>query len=273
MSGKDLISSKFNHLNSEIVKSVPQTLLRQGRDRYSNWAVQNYKWTEDDYNHRGFRAVYFKKLFKSRAQLVCRVLEHCDSRKKLPLLFKKSKLKVASFGCGPGCDLFGFQHFYRKKTIQRIKRLQERRKASLRDRLLLRRSMRSKQYSQLIDWLKKTKVTYTGYDLSSGWRDYVCRLGYSFQENKINKDFVNTMTSVDVAILCYFSHSAGLQSRSYSFWKRLTEKCKAVLVLDTTYDKGNFDHMLSRVGFIELEKKFKNMDGGGVYTSLWSRED
>ena len=289
MASQDLISSKFNQLDSEIAKSVPNKSLQEGKVRYGKWVKRKRRWTKDDYNHRGFRAAYFRRQFSRRARLVCRVLEHCDSRKKLPKLFpRKRKLKVVSFGCGPGSGLLGFQHFYQGKKVQRIKRLQDKLKnetillKKIEKRLPLQNSqylfsiLRCTQSSTRIHWLKHAKITYTGYDLSRGWKSYVRKLGYNFKVEKVNKDFVDTMKPVDLAILCYFSHSAGLHITSifnnYLFWKRLTDKCKAVLVLDTTRHK-KFHHMLSRIGFIELETKFEEGGKQKVYTSLWTRKD
>ena len=269
----DFIGSKFEQLD---VKSVSSEKLKRGERYYSNWAVQNYRWYPKDYDHRGFRAVYSERLFETRARLVSEVLEYCDSQELLPNLLGKD-LKVVSFGCGPGNDLLGFEDFYKKKKNNRIKELKKRvrrQKESLPNKPGLIKSIKCNE--SLIEDLKSRKVTYTGYDTSCGWEEYVCGLGYHFQTRRVDKKFVDTMRPVDVAILCYFSHSAKLQwytRYNTSFWESLTEKCEVILVMDTVFESEDFDEMLSEVGFTELEEEFEDDEDRDVYTTIWSTEN
>lgn len=271
--GQDFIESKCRQLRAGISDRVPNWLLRQGEERYSNWAYQDYRWYKNDYDHRGFRATYFNNLFDTRAKLVCELFEYCDRRGLLPN-FLGENLKVVSFGCGPSCDLLGFQHFYQQKKKKRVNELQQRvrrQQASLQRRPGLRRTVNCSK--SLIREIHNAKVTYTGYDSSYGWGEYVRSLGYTFQTQWINKRFVDTMAPVDVAIISYFAHSAKLQwptLRNSSFWGSLTRKCRVILVLDTTHDSDGFDSMLSEQGFNELEE-FVDEEGREVYATLWSR--
>ena len=272
---KSLIESKSSQLERTVSSRVPDDSRARGEERYGNWASNNYRWDESDYNHRGFRAVYFDKLFETRAELVHEALDYCKSD--LPNFLEEDNLKVVSFGCGPGCDLLGFQQYYQQKKNKRIAELKKR----LRRRQARAQGNSSRQGSTVDDIrtkireIQSARVSYTGYDSSSGWREYFGSLGpgYDFSKQHINKRFVDGMQSVDVAILCYFSHSANLHQPSKSaFWESLKRKCKVILVLDTTYNKQEFDGMLSSIGFRELDSDLKDEDGREVYTTLWTRQ-
>ena len=266
----NLIESKCRQLKLTVYNKVTEQSLAEGRERYGNWAAQDYRWYQSDYNHCGFRAVYFDRLFKSRAEIVNEALDYYDLD--LP---EQNDLKVVSFGCGPGCDLLGFQHYYQEKKKQRIaelqKRLRRQQAQSTEDNPRQRSSVDDTR--AMIREIKNAKVSYTGYDSSSRWSEYISRLnlGYTFTEKHIDKCFVDGMQPVDVAILCYFSHSANLhQPSKSSFWESLKHKCKVILVLDTTYNKEEFNGMLSSLGFRELDIGLKDEGGREVYTTLWT---
>ena len=269
----NLIESKCSQLKRTVTARVTDQSRARGEELYGNWASQQkkYRWDESDYNDRGFRAVYFDRLFQSRAELVYEVLDYCDSD--LPNFLEEDDLKVVSFGCGPGCDLLGFQQYYQRKKDECITKLQRRLKPQARSTQGNPRQRSSTDDTRaMIREIKNAKVSYTGYDSSSGWREYIDSLGYTFIEKHIDKRFVDDMQPVDVAILCYFSHSANLQQRSKSsFWESLKRKCKVILVLDTTYNKEEFNGMLTSLGFRELDVGLKDEGGREVYTTLWTR--
>jgi hypothetical protein len=124
---------------------------------------------------------------------------------------------VISFGCGPGSDLLGFQQFYEQKKKQRITELLRRRQAqSTQGKPRQRQGSSVDDTKTMIQEIMNAKVSYTGYDSSSGWSEYIDRLGYNFCKQHIDRHFVDGMQSVDVAILCYFSHSANLHQPSRS---------------------------------------------------------
>lgn len=272
-----LIESKCRQLKLNVRDRVTEQSVAEGEERYGNWAAQNYRWNQSDYNHRGFRAVYFDRLYRSRAEIVYEALDYCDSD--LPNVLEVDDLKVVSFGCGPGCDLLGFQQYYQQKKNKRISELKKRLK-----RLQTQPTQDSSRHHHgissasdtkaMIRQLENAKVSYTGYDSCSGWREYISRLGsgYSFSEKRIDKRFVDGMEPVDVAILCYFAHSANLhQPRQSSFWESLKRKCKVILVLDTAYNKKEFNGMLSSLRFRELDTGLKDEGGRDVYTTVWTR--
>ena len=268
-----LIESKTNHLQRTVSSRVTVDSRARGEELYGNWASKNYRWDESDYNHCGFRAVYFDKLFKIRAELIYEVLDYCDSD--LPNFLEEDNLKVVSFGCGPGCDLLGFQQYYQQKKKKRITELKNRlRKLQAQSRSAQdnpRKGSSVDDTKAMIREKENTKVSYTGYDSSSGWSEYIGRLGYDFKEQDIDKRFVDDMQRVDVAILCYFSHSANLhQPRKSAFWESLKRKCKVILVLDTAYNKQEFNGMLSSIEFREVDIDLKDEGDREVYTTLWT---
>ena len=270
-SATTLIESKCTQLKHTVSGRVTEQSLAEGRERYGKWAAQDYRWYQSDYDHCGFRAVYFDRLFESRAEIVYEALEYCDTD--LPNFLENDDLKVVSFGCGPGCDLLGFQQYYKQKKDKHIaelkKRLKRQQAQSAQDKPKQKSS--ADDTKALIRDTNNAKVSYTGYDSSSGWRDYISSLRYTFSEQHIDKQFVNGMQPVDVVILCYFSHSANLQQQSKSsFWESLKRKCKVILVLDTTYNKQEFNGMLASLGFRELDVGLKDKDGRKIYTTLWT---
>ena len=86
------IELKSSQLKRTVNSRVTEASRERGEELYGNWASKNYRWDENDYNHRGFRAVYFDKLFKIRAELVDEVLDYCDSD--LPNFLEEDNLKV-----------------------------------------------------------------------------------------------------------------------------------------------------------------------------------
>ena len=275
MASQNFIESKSRQLESQIYRQVPCQLLSEGKDRYSNWKSNGCKWTENDYNHQGFRAAYFERLFYTRAKLVYKVFKHCYKCRLLSASIFREDLNVISIGCGPGCDLLGFQHFYqkmKKKHIKKLKRRVKRLRAS--HQHVNKHKLRKKidHNKSMIREIRNAMSSYTGYDTASGWMEYVHSLGYTFKNQRIDKSFVDTMQPVDVAILCYFAHSANLQQRicnNLAFWESLKRKCKVVLVLDTVYKWEEFNGILKEQGFIGLHKLMDN-EGRSVYTSFFS---
>ena len=269
-----LIESKYTQLKRTVSSRITEQSRASGEERYGNWASQqkNYRWDESDYSDRGFRAVYFDRLFKTRAELVCEVLDYCDSD--LPNFLEEDNLKAVSFGCGPGCDLLGFQQYYKQKKDKRIaelqKRLRRQEAQTTHDQDKPKQKSSTDDIKAMIRETNNAKVSYTGYDSSSGWSEYITALGYTFREQHIDKRFVDTMPPVDVAILCYFAHSANLHQRS-NFWESLKQKCKVILVLDTTYNKEEFNRMLTSLGFSELDVGLKDEGGREIYTTLWTK--
>ena len=270
----NLIQSKSSQLKRTVNSRVTNDSRARGEELYGNWASKNYRWDKSDYSDRGFRAVYFDKLFKIRAELVYEALDYCDSD--LPNFLEEDNLKVVSFGCGPGCDLLGFEQYYQQKKKKRIdelkKRLRSRQAQSAQGNPGQRQGSSVDDIKAMIREKENTKVSYTGYDSSSGWREYTDKLGYNLREQDIDKHFIDSMQPVDVSILCYFSHSANLHQPSKSaFWESLKCKCKVILVLDTTYNKQEFDGMLSSIGFRELDIDLRDEGNRKVYTTLLTR--
>lgn len=271
------IESRKRQVQSEIVDKVSNCLLRQGQDRYSNWEKRKYKWSAGDYNHSGCCAIYFKRRFYYRAKLVHQVLEYCQSNNKLPSILGKD-LKVVSFGCGPGCDLLGFEQFYQQKYKRYLKKylrtyasLIQKVCTSWHNRSRHNRS-RLRKTKSIIKALRNAKVSYKGYDRSGEWEKYVCKLGFTFHKQTIDARFVETMPEVDVAILSYFV-SENLQGETRTFrmlWDRLKNKCSVALILDTANTGREFGRIFYRLGFTDL-KRFE-CDGKQVYATLWSEQ-
>ena len=115
-----LIESKHKQLERTVFSRVTEDSRTEGRKRYGNWASQqkNYRWDASDYNHRGFRAVYFEHLFQKRAELICEELDCCDSD--LPNFLEKDDTKVVSFGCGQAATFLDFINITSKRKTSAL---------------------------------------------------------------------------------------------------------------------------------------------------------
>ena len=108
---REFIKLKKKEVESTGICNISNELISEGNRLYSNWS-QNKRWSNSDYNHRGFCVVYFQKFFYHRAWLVHQIFTHCELDRQLPRGIFEKNLKVVSFGCGPGNDLVGFKSFY-----------------------------------------------------------------------------------------------------------------------------------------------------------------
>ena len=272
------VQSKQSLVEAKIACKVTEQQLTKGRKRYSSFG-DHYSWSKDDYSYSGFCATYFWRRFYSRAMLVRKIFQYCQSEKMLPSDLFEKHLKVVSFGCGPGGDLVGFQSFCReeifKECLKSLHMSPGVRKSRRRKKRLRKRMFRAQNRHKYWNMFRNMNawVCYVGYDSSRKWRKYLDALGYPFQKQMICTKFVKAMEPADIAILCYFSHAANLHTLTFlnrCFWRSLTEKCRLVLVIDTPWNDKELDTILGCYGFKKLPNFFYE-NHKRVYATLWSR--
>lgn len=280
----DEILANLSKVGSEILTKVGLVKYREGQDRSKRFKENGYKWSEDDYEHEGFQVVYCERLFVTRAAMIYSVLSVFETKTCLPNLLydtntlKPTALHIASFGCGPGSDLVGFQAFYSSlKTT--CKQALQTKKASLNEL----------RYSEELRCIKEAKIeSVIGYDSAAGWSRYLEVLGYSFKHQVINSQFVAQMEPVDVLILSYFAHNANfsrpLDPPQYLFtvdgyaidylrnWDILMQKSKLIIVLDTKACKQQLFSLLTMRGFGGIPEIFDD-NGREITALLWYRKD
>lgn len=282
----DEICDKLRRVGCEILTKIGLVEKIEGQDRFKHFRDNGHKWTEEDYKHEGFQAVYCDKLFVTRAAMICHVLSAFKMKNLLPNLLydtttlKSRALRVASFGCGPGSDLAGFEAFYSNLKVSYIQALQAR-MASLSD----------PHYSKELKSIQEAKIdSIIGYDSVSGWSKYLKVLGYSFKHQIIDSQFVAEMEQVDVIILSYFAHNAffskpldppqyfttatvdGYAVDSLRNWDLLMQKSKLIIVLDTKVCKNQLFSLLMMRGFGGIPEIYD--DNGREVTALfWYRHD
>ena len=277
----DNICAKLSKVGSEILTKINLVKQREGQDRFKRFRENGYKWSEEDYEHEGFQAVYCEKLFMTRAAMICYVLSAFETKKYLPNLFydtttlKLRTLHVASFGCGPGSDLVGFEALYSNLKISYIQSLQAR-----------RASLSESRYSKELKCIQEAKIeSIIGYDSAAGWRRYLEVLGYSFKHQVIDSQFVAQMEPVDVLILSYFAHNAHfskpldppqclitVDGYAIDYWDILMQKSKLIIVLDTKVCKNQLFSLLTIRGFGGIPEICD--DSGREVTALvWYRND
>ena len=278
------ICAKLSKVGTEILTKIGLVKQREGQDRFQRFRENGHKWSEEDYEHEGFQAVYCERLFMTRAAMICCVLSAFQTKKLLPNLLydtttlKSKALRVASFGCGPGSDLVGFEALYSNLKISYIQSLQAR-----------RASLSESCYSKELKCIQEAKIeSIIGYDSAASWRRYLEVLGYSFKHQVIDSQFVAQMEPVDVLILSYFAHNAhfskpldppqclitvdGYAIDSLRNWDILMQKSKLIIVLDTKVCKNQLFSLLTIRGFGGIPEICD--DSGREVTALvWYRND
>ena len=201
----------------------------EGESEYSSWKLNGYKW---NYGLEGFRAVYTQRFFETRAYLVKTALKDPKINEKIPIDFLRNIKMVASFGCGPGPEMIGFQD-YIEETLK----------------------------------LDATNLTMIGYDTEAKWSQYVTCLGHNFKfEQKDLMDFhvLESLPEMDVVIVSYFAASVNFSWNFNHRWEIVIAKYKMVVVIDMQ----NFDSQnrgLEQLGFIGLQLQDRNNRGVQVH--------
>ncbi len=279
------ILAKLSKVGSEILTKVGLVKYREGQVRSKHFKENGHKWSEEDYEHEGFQVVYCERLFITRAAMIYSILSVFETRNWLPnLLYDTTTLKsralhVASFGCGPGSDLVGFEAFYSSLKMSYVQALHTR-----------MASLNKLRYSEELKCIQEAKIdSIIGYDSATGWGRYLEVLGHSFKHQIIDSQFVAQMEPVDVLILSYFAHNAlfskPLDPPQYLLavdgytiidrlrnWDILMQKSKLIIVLDTKVCKHQLFSLLTRRGFGGIPEILD--DKGREVTALfWCRND
>lgn len=278
---EDLLA-KLHKLGSEILTKIGWIKLTEGKERYKHFKDNGFKWLEEDYEHEGFRAVYCERLFVTRAEITCYILSIFESKGWLPNLlydttYKSRTLRVASFGCGPGSDLAGFEAFYSNMKVRYSQSLQAEKP-----------SMSESHYSRVLKCIQEAKIeSILGYDSAKGWSSYLEVLGYSFCHQVIDHQFVIQMAPVDIVILSYFAHNAHFsmpldptqriltvdgEKDSVRNWDILMQKSKLIIVLDTKGCMAPIFSLLRKRGFGAIVG-MHDSNGREVAVHLWYRMD
>ena len=284
-SSYDVIFDKLSKLSSEINGKISLIEVEEGKKRYHHFVDNGHKWLKDDYEHEGFQAVYCDKLFLTRAEMICYVLSAYDVQCPLPNLFcdlttetlKARTLRVASFGCGPGCDLVGFEAFYSNLKEHYIQLLKASKTSD---------TLNTCHYSEELKCIEQAKIDFIGYDSARGWSRYLDVLGYSYKHQVIDYQFVTKMEPVDIVILSYFAHNANFSTPvdpprlitmnghvdSVRNWDILKEKSKLIIVLDTKICKNQLFSLLTMRGFCTI-LELHDSKGREMSAHVWSSTD
>ena len=257
--------SKLSHL----IRGVGLLKFKEGKQRFSQFVENGHRWNKDDYDHDGFRAVYCRKLFVTRAVLVNNVLFQCALC--LPgLLFdtkgKPRSLKVASFGCGPAGELAGFETYFEdlKKRFTEL--------------VISDYKTNRINYNVYSRWMTEVKCarleTVTGYDSSEGWREYSKSLRYAFVHQYIDHEFVKEMEPVDILIMSYFVHNAGFLTHADGMGTLdiLQQKTKMIIFIDICHTSPKVLDMLNRRGFTSV-KDFRDEQDRDIIVRIWYSRD
>ena len=284
VSAQEDLLIKLQRIGSNILTRIGWTDMEEGNKRIKRFKDNGFKWLGDDYEHQGFQAVYCERLFMTRAENIFYILSTLESCNHLPNLlyntsYKARKLYVASFGCGPGSDLAGFETFHSNLKARHIKSLQ----ASMEFD-----SISESEYSLQRMATEEARIdSIIGYDSAKGWSRYLEVLGYSFQHQVIDSNFVSQMAPVDVVILSYFAHNAHFSKPldppqqiqteaqipdSARNWDILMQQSKLIIVVDTSVCKMKLISLLGMRGFSTIVGGHDNA-GRDFAAHVWLKKD
>ena len=274
------ILTKLAKIYKDIINCVSLVDLQEGKQRFKNFAENGFKWNQEDYDHNGFRAIYCQKLFMTRAEIIFEILFIYESHRCLPNLlydfsWKPRSLKVASLGCGPAGELAGLDAYFSDLKVRHIKSLH------VSDITLTNPA----RYLNILQTIQAAKLeTVTGYDGAEGWKVYSETLGYTFQHQYIDQNFVEKMDPVDIIILSYFAHNAGfsepIKPRKYikeindfmRNWDILKQKTRMIILIDTSASSMETLEQLHKRGFVGIEGK-TDSKGRLLTVRMWFRQD
>ena len=273
---------KLHKLGKQILTKISWIKIEEGNVRFKRFKDNGYRWLQEDYEHEGFQAVYCKRLFMTRAELICYVLSEMEHQCYLPNLlydrdYKPRALRVASFGCGPGNDLAGFESFFSNLKVRKIRSLEEEKATT-----------NKSEYSLTLKCLQEAKIEkIIGYDSAKGWKSYTDVLGYTYQHQVIDHKFVNQMAPVDVVILSYFAHNAHFSTplgpQLYTStvnadvdmlrnWDILMQKSNLIVVVDTKPCIQPLFSLLQKRGFASIVGSHDSC-GRELAAHVWVRKD
>lgn len=96
------IKEKEEQVLEYFEKKCEESDVSEEESIYNNWGKNDFTWAKEDYSKIGFQKVYCENQFSNRAQVAYEA-----TRKALRDGEIEKKWKIASFGCGPGNDLYG----------------------------------------------------------------------------------------------------------------------------------------------------------------------
>jgi hypothetical protein len=181
----------------------------EGKILYKSGVKNNLQWRSICYASQNFRAYYALELFGLRSELACQAFKTAVEKDIFNKELFKDITKVASLGCGPGAEMWGFKNFCEE---------------------ILPYSSNSSSSNG-----RKRPPRFTGYDSELGWMPFVESLDFEFVNKEIDVDVLRSMLPMDVIIMSYFAKSARVNIDSPEincFWDELEKKANVILVVE-----------------------------------------
>ncbi|XP_032219848.2 uncharacterized protein LOC116603031 [Nematostella vectensis] len=192
--------ARFQENAEYILKNVGE-----GKILYNSGVKNKYHWRSMCYASQNFRAYYALETFPARQELIAEAFRTAKERDFVPRDYFKGINKVASFGCGPGSDLWGFKEFLKGEFAYSISR-------------------------------GNKLPRFTGFDSELGWMPFVEALDFEFSCKEIDVGFLREMLPQDVIIMSYFIKPARVMHRppdeAREFWEELEKKANLIMVVN-----------------------------------------
>lgn len=187
----------------------------EGKVLFNSGVKNNFQWRSICYASQNFRAYYALELFSVRSELVCKAFKMAVENEIISLDKFRDITKVASIGCGPGAEMWGFKVFC--------------------DEML--------PFSSNCSNTNRKPPRFVGYDSELGWMPFVEALDFEFVNKEITYESLRDMMPTEIIILSYFVKFARLNDheKATEFWEELEKKANFIMVLE------NPDALLQRL--------------------------
>lgn len=187
----------------------------EGKVLYNSGVKNNFQWRPICYASQNFRAYYALEMFGVRSELVCNAFKTAVEKGIVSMDVFRDITKVASVGCGPGAEMWGFKIFCEEMM----------------------------PFSSNCSNITRQSPRFVGFDSELGWMPFVEALDFEFVNKEITLESLRGMLPTDVIILSYFAKFARVNlnnERNTEFWEELEKKGNFIIVLDAPDETLHF---------------------------------
>lgn len=184
----------------------------EGKVLYKSGLKNNFEWRPMCYASQNFRAYYAIELFGIRSELTYNAFKTAVDRELVDVSLFRDITKIASIGCGPGAEMWGFKIFC--------------------EELL--------PFSSNTSNSTRKPPRFVGYDCELGWMPFVESLDFEFVNKEVTAQSLKDMMPTDVILLSYFAKIARvniLSEKTSAFWDEIEKKGNFIMVIETPDEK------------------------------------
>lgn len=184
----------------------------EGKVLFKSGVKNNFEWRPMCYASQNFRAYYAMELFGIRSELAYSAFKTAVEKHFADESSFRDITKIASLGCGPGAEMWGFKIFC-EETLP---------------------------FSSNMSNSRRKPPRFVGYDSELGWMPFVEALDFEFVHKEITAEYLKEMMPTDVIILSYFAKLARVNTiseKNAAFWDEMEKKGNFIMVIETPDEK------------------------------------